>query len=76
MTTTQLSDQQQLTIEDEQLLIGIEDSLIGGDRQWDVPTIVVQSGIESANWSLRMTWNEARLLAAAITEVVDVAENG
>jgi len=53
--------------------VEIDDPYGEGNRQTDLPTILVSRGI---SWSLRLTWDEARALAAAITEVTDIAENG
>lgn len=53
--------------------VSLDDVGIDGDRRDEVATIKVDRGI---NWSMRLTWNEARALAAALTEITDIAENG
>lgn len=58
---------------DTKVTVQIDDPFESGDRATELGTIMVQRG---ANWTLRLTWLEARKLAAALNEVVDIAELG
>lgn len=53
--------------------VELDDPFGEGDRATDLPTIVMTRG---HSWTVRMTWLEARKLAAALNEVVDTAELG
>lgn len=60
-------------VESGTVRVEIDDPYGDGDRLQDLPTILMSKG---ASWSVRMTWTEARALAAALTQVTDIAENG
>lgn len=53
--------------------VDIQDTGVDGNRRTDVATINV---MEEGRWMVLLTWQEARALAKAITDVTDTAEFG
>lgn len=73
------ADSRQVLTGDEPTLLSVsidDNERISGSRKDMWATILLQAGPDGINWSVRMTWDEARELAKAITDVVDIAENG
>ena len=58
---------------DGPVTVKIDDRGGPGDRYDEVATILVERGM---SWSLRLTWREARDLADALNNVVDIADFG
>lgn len=56
------------------ITVRIEETVRNGNRETDVPTIAVTE--DGKGHLALLTWAEARALAAALTEVTDIAENG
>lgn len=54
------------------LSVFIEDSGIEGSRRDKVPSIMLKQG----KWELHLTWDEARELCSAVSEITDIAEFG
>ena len=70
------TDTQRLLTSTRELTVGIDDPYGAVDRENTVPTIVLQGGPDGIDWSIGLTWWEAKELARILLDVTAVAENG